>query len=355
MQYYAIFWRRKIVVWFFNTCRTVFKRTQKVSIIMAASSIRGVTIFYCYASADEKHLRELDKHLQDLKRLGQVTTWYDRQIRPGTEWEAEIEARLNSADIILLLVSPDFMQSDFCYNVEMRRALERHNSPEKTEVIPIILRPVNWQDTPIGKLQAWPIRGKPITLWDHRDEGYQNAADGIKQTVSSLLTAQWKDQARSYYMLGMYENALEAYDEALRLKFENADIQRDRGHVLLKLGRFNEALDAYDKAIQLKPKEALFYIHKGNAFRQMQRPGEAVVAYDQALRLDPDNPSFLIHKGYALLDIQRPTEALACFEQALQFKPDSGQGYVGQGRALEMLGQTSEAEMAYQKAQSLGQ
>lgn len=62
---------------------------------MATGQVRGVTIFYCYASKDEKYLRELEKHLVSLKRLGKVTTWYDRQILPGMEWKAEIEAHLD--------------------------------------------------------------------------------------------------------------------------------------------------------------------------------------------------------------------------------------------------------------------
>lgn len=264
---------------------------------MTASVVRGVTIFYCYAAEDEKYLRELEKHMGSLKRLGKVTTWYDRQIMPGMNWEAEIEAHLNAADIILILVSPDFVQSDYCYNVEMRRALERHNGPEKTDVIPIILRPVIWQDMPIGTLQAWPTRGKPITLWDNRDEAYQNIVKGVGQVVSSLLAIQWKNEARSYYMLSAYEDAVHAYDEALRLDATCADIHRDRGHVLLKLGRFHEALESYSTAIHLKPDDALFYIHKGHAFRQMKRHSEAVVAYDQALRVDRSNPYPSIHKG----------------------------------------------------------
>src|SRR5579883_2976705 len=146
---------------------------KKGTFLMAVSPVRGVTIFYCYAPEDEKHLRELEKHMGALKRLGKVTTWHDRHIMPGMDWEAEIEAHLNAADIILLLISPDFVQSDYCYNVEMRRALDRHHSPDKTEVIPIILRPVNWLDLPIrlcrhgrpgesqllcGITAMWPIR-----------------------------------------------------------------------------------------------------------------------------------------------------------------------------------------------------
>ncbi|MDQ2888132.1 MAG: tetratricopeptide repeat protein [Chloroflexota bacterium] len=329
---------------------------------MAAVSIRGVTIFYCYATEDEKHLHGLEKQLGSLKRLGKVTTWYDRHIAPGMEWEHEINAHLDAADIILLLVSPDFMQSDYCYNVEMKRALERHKGPDKTEVIPIIVRPVNWQDTPMGKLQAWPVRGKPVTLWSNRDEGYQNAARGITKVVSAQLARQWKDEGKSYYMIDQHEDALEAYNEALRLmpkdvdfELQNAELHRDKGHALLRLNRFNEALDAYDEAIQCRPADEHFYIHKGHAFLKLQRFKEALVTYDKAARVNPSNAYARVHKGYVQLDLQRPTDALAAFEQALQLNPNIGMAYIGKGKALDALGQTSEAQQAYGQARSLGQ
>ena len=322
---------------------------------MEAVSVRGVTIFYCYATEDERHLRELEKHLGSLKRLGKVTTWCDRQIAPGMEWEHEINAHLNAADIILLLVSPDFMQSDYCYNVEMKHALERHNSAEKAEVIPVIVRPVNWQDTPIGRLQAWPARGKPIALWNNKDEGYQNVARGIGKIVSEQLALQWKNEGKSYYMIGSHEEALAAYNEALRLNPANAEIHRDKGHVLLKLNRFNEALDAYNEAIQLKPGDEHFYIHKGHAFLKLQRCAEALVVYDHAVRINPSSAYLYVHKGYVLLDLQRPNDAQCAFEQALQLNPNIGMAYIGMGRALEALGRASESQQAYGQARSLGQ
>src|SRR6266567_2024682 len=97
-----------------------------------------VTIFCCYAHEDEALLNQLKRHLIPLQRQGLIDIWYDRDISAGTEWEQEIKEHLNSAQIILLLVSPDFMASDYCYGVEMRRALERHEQKE-VRVIPVIL------------------------------------------------------------------------------------------------------------------------------------------------------------------------------------------------------------------------
>src|SRR2546427_11930114 len=100
-----------------------------------------IKIFYCYAREDGALRNELEKHLRPLKHLGQIAEWYDREILPGIDWAREISTHLNTAQIILLLISSDFMSSDYCYGVEMQRALARHSAGESW-VLPIILRPV---------------------------------------------------------------------------------------------------------------------------------------------------------------------------------------------------------------------
>ena len=104
---------------------------------------KGITIFCCYAHEDEGLLNKLKGHLSPLRHLGLITVWYDRNISPGAVWEKEIKQHLNEAQIILLLISPDFMDSQYCYDVEMQHALERHENGEAT-VIPVILRPTYW-------------------------------------------------------------------------------------------------------------------------------------------------------------------------------------------------------------------
>src|SRR5713101_1991425 len=116
-------------------------------------------IFCCYAREDRSFLNKLKMHLMPLQREGLISIWNDTDIRPGTNDEEEINRHLNTADIILLLVSADFMASEYCYSVEMKRAMERHERGE-AYVIPIILRPIYWQQAPFGKLQALPRDGK---------------------------------------------------------------------------------------------------------------------------------------------------------------------------------------------------
>ena len=148
-----------------------------------------VKIFFCYAHEDEPLLRQLKSHLIPLKRQGLIDFWYDRDISAGTEWEQEISQHLNSAQIILLLVSPDFMASDYINNVELKRALERHDSGE-ARVIPLILRHVYWQEEPLGKLQALPTDGKPVqsSSWYNLDEAFLDIVKGISKAVEKLTT-----------------------------------------------------------------------------------------------------------------------------------------------------------------------
>jgi hypothetical protein len=122
-----------------------------------------------------------------LQRQGLIGVWHDSDISPGTEWEQEISKHLNEAQIILLLISPDFMNSDYCYGIEMKRALERHERGE-ARVIPVILRPVYWRGAPFGKLQALPADGKPVTSssWHYIDEAFFDVAEGITKIVASM-------------------------------------------------------------------------------------------------------------------------------------------------------------------------
>ena len=122
-----------------------------------------------------------------LEMQGLIEMWHDRDISAGTEWEQEIIKHLNKAQIILLLVSPDFMNSDYCYSTEMTRAIEKHEHKE-ARVIPIILRPVIWQQSPFGKIQALPADGKPITSagWHSTDEALYDTAEGIRKVVEKM-------------------------------------------------------------------------------------------------------------------------------------------------------------------------
>jgi tetratricopeptide (TPR) repeat protein len=144
-------------------------------------------LFYSYSHKDEGLRDELETHLAMLKNEGVIRGWHDRQITPGQEWDGKIDEHLNSADIILLLASPDFLASKYCYDIEVARAMERHEAGE-ARVVPVILRPCEWQRAPFSKLQALPTGAVPITRWPDRDEAFLNVTQGIRRAVEELLS-----------------------------------------------------------------------------------------------------------------------------------------------------------------------
>ena len=144
-----------------------------------------IEIFFSYAHEDETLRNELAKQLKLMKRQGLINEWYDRDIDAGTEWKHEIDEHLNNAQIILLLVSPDFITSDYCYDIEMMRAMERHEARE-ARVIPVILRPCDWHSAPFSKLQALPRNAKPITTWSNHDDAFLDVAKGIRKVVEDM-------------------------------------------------------------------------------------------------------------------------------------------------------------------------
>ena len=189
-----------------------------------------VKIFFCYAHEDEALLNKLKTQLSPLQRQGLIDVWHDREISAGTEWEREITEHLNTAQIILLLVSPDFMNSDYCYSIEMKRAIERHELGE-ARVIPVILRPILWKNAPFGKLQALPTNAKPVTSWDNQqEEAFYDIAKGVKKVVEEF--EKWKRQQQTRWirkqqprMLSLFGylkfrlNHCEARREAVRATF----------------------------------------------------------------------------------------------------------------------------------------
>jgi len=146
----------------------------------------AIEVFFSYAHEDEELRNQLDNHIALLRQQGVIAAWYDRKIGAGREWDSEIEAHLNAASIILLLVSANFLASGYCYGKEMTRAMERHEAGE-ARVIPVILRPVDWQDAPFGKLQALPKDATPVTSWGNIDEAFMNVAQGIRAAVQELM------------------------------------------------------------------------------------------------------------------------------------------------------------------------
>jgi hypothetical protein len=143
------------------------------------------SLFMSYSHKDE-HLRgQLEEHLAWLRRDGLVDDWHDRKLVPGEEWDATLMTQLETARVIVLLVSSAFIASEFCWSRELAVAIARHEEGSAC-VVPVIVRPSEWSALPFGKLQALPRDAKAVTLWSNRDEAWLDVARGLRRAIASL-------------------------------------------------------------------------------------------------------------------------------------------------------------------------
>lgn len=151
-----------------------------------ASTSKPIEIFYSYAREDQSFLLDLQKHLKPLKREGLITEFYDGEIHAGLEADQEIKEHLDSADIILLLLSPDFLHSDYIWNIELEQALKRHQQGT-ARVIPIYVRECDWRNSKFSHLQGLPHRAKPIgRSRSTQDKRYLEVVTGLRKVIEEL-------------------------------------------------------------------------------------------------------------------------------------------------------------------------
>lgn len=143
-------------------------------------------VFVSYSHSDKDLKDRLVKHLRPLERENLVEIWVDHQINAGDDWDKEIAKKLSAANIVLTLISIDFINSKYCYDIELEKALERESNDE-AKVIPIILRSCLWTRSPLGRLKALPTDGKAVTTWQDIDEALTVVAAGIRDSAVALL------------------------------------------------------------------------------------------------------------------------------------------------------------------------
>lgn len=152
---------------------------------MSSHSPTPAKLFFAYAHEDEEYVSDLKRHLSGLERARRIQYWYDRNILPGDEWNREIEEHLNQANLIVLFVSSDFIASDYCHEVEFKRAEELH-AQDQARIIPIIVRPVLLKHSPLAKYQCLPVDAKPLANWPSRDDGFVNVVEKIDSVIDDL-------------------------------------------------------------------------------------------------------------------------------------------------------------------------
>ncbi|HYT46471.1 MAG TPA: tetratricopeptide repeat protein, partial [Methylomirabilota bacterium] len=326
----------------------------------------SIKVFYCYAREDKALRATLEKHLGNLKRQELITGWSDRNIDAGKEWAKEIDCNLNTANVILLLISPDFMHSDYCCGKEMIHALERHENGT-AKVIPIILRPVEYEGAPFSRLQALPTDAVPVTdrKWRTRDEAFLDIAQGIRKVVKELLSEQWVYDGNIHFYREQFEEALKAFERAISLDHANALAFLGQGETLCQLisqqtspfldDRNQKALTAFEQAISLDTTNARAYVGKGKSLFNLADPffeepekGQMLEALEQAIRLDPKNAEAYLIMGDAFMALGRYKEAVSAYQRAIEVAPFFNRlAYKGKGNALYNLERYEEALIAY--------
>jgi len=175
----------------------------------------------------------LEDHLSALREAGKIRTWHDLELEAGTEWEPAILEKLDTADIILLLVSRNFIASKYCYGTELKRAIARHNAGT-ARVIPVILRHCDWNHdyVPFSKLNVLPTHAKPITSWVDPDEAFAIVAQKIRETVTQLaakkLAVRQAEEREQQQRLAQQKIAELAKQERLQRERQAAEAAEQR-------------------------------------------------------------------------------------------------------------------------------
>jgi hypothetical protein len=162
----------------------------------------GLELLCCYSDQDQSLYQLLRQHLSPLEREGLISTWSNADITAGAKWQEEVEKHLNTAEIILLLISPGFISSDYCYSQQLMKAMERHEAGG-ARVIPVLLRPVLWKKAPFAVLQVAPKNEKPVTTWSDTNDAFLEIVEDISVAIEVVIQ---KKQSRMRSLFGYETN-----------------------------------------------------------------------------------------------------------------------------------------------------
>lgn len=162
----------------------------------ASSTGRRCRVFVSYTRVDEPHLMRLDVHLAPLVRDGLIDVWSDRAVAAGSDWERDIQCELASADVAILLVTPDFVASAYCFERELPEVLRR-NEQEGLRILPVLVKSVDLANLPIGRFQSLPIDLRPISAWRDADDAWLQVARGVRVAAEEVVNAQRFSSSRN--------------------------------------------------------------------------------------------------------------------------------------------------------------
>ena len=354
------------------------------------TSTRTIKLFFAHSNSpyDERLRKNLESHLSSLQPLKVSINWQKNQKLAGRNWKQESYQYLNTSQMIILLVSPDFLAADDCRNITSR-AIEQHNAG-KASVIPVKLRPIdNWQATPFGHLQCLPYNGEPITsrFWPRQDDAFVNIVEKIREEVEKIQEDQRqlqliREQQKSEFfasincwisnhslnriirginlrtfLLGI---AASVIGVAALLGFCSYSLEMQVNNLLSqgqdKLDRqdYQGASEDYTEAIKIAPKNINAYIKRGHARHFLKDYQAAIKDYNQAIQIAPKNVQAYIKRGDARYSLKKYQAAIDDYTKAIRLSPDSVDAYKNRGFVYEKnLQNKQEAIKSYQKAATL--
>src|SRR5581483_1093750 len=343
---------------------------------MAAPAIQ---LAICYARDDaddpKKLFQQLRKQLCSLERNELIRIWNDHKILAGTPYADDIESHLNGAGIILLVASASFIASDYCYEKELPRALARHKNGTAC-VLTVLLHPCYWQDTDLRQFPILPDNRQPISdteHWPNPDKALLNITEGIRRVAIEAQVMELARLGQKHIWAGEHDQALEICNQALALNEQYryevsvssqtlARLYQSQGTALthagysfpplsLSLERKQEALEAFEQAVRLDPTLAFSHEQKGTLLYQLGRCEEALPALNEAIRLGeeaikqgaivPISPFYTTFQ--VLHQLKRTDEALAFYLQELR---NSFPGLPIHQQAAELFEQAGKYEQA---------
>jgi tetratricopeptide (TPR) repeat protein len=336
--------------------------------------LHALQVFVSYAHEDENLCQEFLTHLSQLKHDGLLQDWHDRRITGGSEWAGRIDEHLNSADIIVLLVSPDFLASSYCYDVEMKRALQRDEAGE-ARVVPVILRPCDWQTSPFSRLDALPKDGKPVVDWKTHDHGYLNVVEGLRQVADELRPpaepilrpdvgrAPRRPPVRRIHpwqlvFAGGLIVLIMAAGWLLWTRHSRRAQERQliaQGEDLLNIGRYDAAREPFAQALRLNPGSAKANI--GLQIGDLVRVRSDAVDFERRLKRllkeAPHDAHLKVLEGDYLVGQGQPDEAMRRYEEATGLNQDLAEAYFRLGVLYDQRRDIARAMRMFQRAAEL--
>jgi tetratricopeptide (TPR) repeat protein len=284
---------------------------------MSKESFHALNLLYWYASEDQQWRDEIDLSFHDLKHHCHITKVFDNMLAPSMAEGESMLAQLRNTQLVLVLVSTHFKAAQAVPPTEVRKSLEWLRWSGDCLVIALLLEQVEWDGAPFVSEVALPSDGRPITEWPSRDQALQDIERGMRGAIEKLWLM------RGSWLFGeeeLYDEALEAYNEALRLNPTSKSAWHGKGNALssLETPRYEEALSAYDEVLRLDPTSTWAWYGKGLSFAGLKRYEEAIQAYDQEIRINPSHKHSWFWKGEALKALGRGREAKQAKEHARQ-------------------------------------